>query len=133
MAQIRLRTGVLVTCRAALDDDQDLIAMRGPSVAASISQNGVWGLAQEVRASRPDAHTIVLRWKGDEVLRVRHLAPGSVQVQGELWAEPGQAIDLRHGIRWPGGAVLFGAVDLTPQGEGKIDLKRNGSIRVVAE
>jgi len=98
MAQIRLRTGVLVTCRAALDDDPDLIAMRGPSVAASISQNGVWGLAQEVRASRPDAHTIVLRWKGDEVLRVRHLAPGSVEVQGELWAGPGQAIDLRLGI-----------------------------------
>jgi len=135
-----LRSGVLVTCRAALPEDRGPILWREPPIAASVSQNAVWDLAQGVRAARPDPHTLVVSREDDEVLRVRHLAPGNVEVIGELWVEDGgdgsssrRTIHLRKGIRWPGGSIPAGPVDLTPQGEGKIDLERNGSIRVIPE
>jgi hypothetical protein len=135
-----LRSGVLVTCRAALPEDRGPILWREQPVAASISQNAVWALAQGVRAARPDPHTLVVSRERDELLKVRHLAPGTVEVTGELWAKDGgdgsssgRTIHLRKGIRWPGGSIPAGPVDLTPQGEGKIDLERTGSIRVIPE
>jgi hypothetical protein len=73
-------------------------------------------------------------------MKVRHLAPGTVEVTGELWVQDGgdgsssgRTIHLRKGIRWPGGSISAGPVDLTPQGEGKIDLERTGSIHVIPE
>jgi hypothetical protein len=135
-----LRTGVLVTCRAALPEDRGPILWRERPIAASVSQNAVWSLAQGVRAAGPDPHTLVLSREDNEILRVRHLAPGNVEIIGELWAEDGgsgsssgRTIHLRKGIRWPGGSIPAGPVDLTPQGEGKIDLERNGSMHVIPE
>jgi hypothetical protein len=135
-----LQAGVLVTCRAALPEDRGPILWREPPIAASVSQNAVWDLAQGVRAARPDPHTLLVSRERDELLKVRHLAPGTVEVTGEFWVEnggdgssSGRTIHLRKGIRWPGGAVPAGPLDLTPQGEGKIDLERNGSIRVIPE
>jgi hypothetical protein len=136
-----LRSGVLVTCRAALPEDGGPILWREPPpIAASVSQNAVWDLAQGVRAARPDPHTLVVSREDGELLKVRHLAPGAVEVAGELWAQDGgsgsssgRTIHLRKGIRWPGGSIPAGPVDLTPQGEGKIDLERNGSMHVIPE
>ena len=135
-----LRSGVLVTCRAALPEDRGPILWREPPIAASVVQNGVWDLAQGGRAARPDPHTLVVSRDRDEILKVRHIAPGVVEVTGELWARDGgngsssgRTIHLREGIRWPGGSIPAGPVDLTPQGEGKVDLERNGSIRVIPE
>jgi hypothetical protein len=137
-----LRSGVLVTCSAALSEDRGPVPRRIPPVAAWVSQNGVLSLAQGVRSARPDPHTLALSREDDEILKVRHVAPGIVEITGELWAgdgrdrtrsRSGERIDLRKGIRWPGGSIPAGPVDLTPQGEGKIDLERNGSMRVVPE
>ena len=131
-----LRTGLLVTCSAALpEDDEGAIPWRERGVAAWISQNAIFTQAQGIRSSRPDPHTIVLRRGGDELLRVRHLAPGHIEIEGGLWAEDpansGRYVRLRNGIRWPGGSIPIGTVDLTSQGEGMIDLESDGAIRVI--
>jgi hypothetical protein len=135
-----LRSGVLVTCRAALPEDWGPILWREPPIAASVSQNAVWDLAQGVRAARPDPHTLVVSREDDELLKVRHLVPGTVEVTGEFWAQDGgdgsssgRTIHLRKGIRWPGGSIPAGPVDLTPQGEGQIDLERTGAMHVIPE
>jgi hypothetical protein len=132
-----LRTGVLLTCRVAIPDDgQGPIAWRRPSPAAWISQNVIFTESQGVGSSRPNPHSLALRQGKDELLHVLHLAPGRVEIQGALWSgdgRDGQIIDLRQGIRWPGGSISKGPVDLTQQGPGMIDLERNGSIRIVPE
>ena len=129
-----LRTGLLVTCSAALPEDgEGPIPWRERGVAAWISQNAIFTQAQGIRSSRPDPHTIVLRRGGDELLRVRHVAPGHVEIEGGLWAEDlaGRPVHLRNGIRWPGGSIPIGTVDLTSQGEGRIDLESDRAIRVI--
>lgn len=131
-----LRTGLLVTCSAALpEDNEGPIPWRERGVAAWISQNAIFAQTQGIRSSRPDPHTIVVRRGDDELLRVRHIAPRQIEIEGGLWAvDPagfGRPIRLRNGVRWPGGSIPVGTVDLTPQGEGMIDLERNGGIRVI--
>ncbi|HTK68387.1 MAG TPA: hypothetical protein VL857_01165, partial [Candidatus Eisenbacteria bacterium] len=89
-----LRTGLLVTCSAALPEDgEGPIPWRERGVAAWISQNAIFTQAQGIRSSRPDPHTIVLRRGDDELLRVRHVAPGHVEIEGGLWAEDPQPAD----------------------------------------
>jgi hypothetical protein len=133
-----LRTGVLLTCGAALpDDNEGPIAWRERGMAAWIGHNVVFSQVQGVQSSRPDPHTLVVRRGADEVLRVRFMAPGSVEIEGNLWVEgqgdSGRTISLRHGIRWPGGSIPAGPVDLTSQGEGMIVLQSNGAVRVIPE
>ncbi|HKO23070.1 MAG TPA: hypothetical protein VJX91_10505 [Candidatus Eisenbacteria bacterium] len=131
-----LRTGLLVTCSAALpEDNEGPIPWRERGVAAWISQNAIFTQTQEIRSSRPDPHTIVVRRGDDELLRVRDVAPGTIEIEGGLWAEDpagsGQSVRLRNGVRWPGGSIPVGTVDLTSQGEGMIDLQSDGAIRVI--
>jgi hypothetical protein len=133
-----LRTGLLVTCSAAFPEDNvGPIPWRERGVAAWISQNAVFTRTQGVRSSRPDPHTLVLQRGDEEILRVRHMTPGTIEIEGDLWAEDtgdsGRPIRLRQGVRWPGGSIPTGSVDLTSQGEGVIDLQSDGAIRVIPE
>jgi hypothetical protein len=101
---------------------------------ARISQNTVTYRATGVRPERPDDHTIVIRENDVEILRVHYPNPRTIEVRGQFHLGNGEGSDLvtlQKGIHWPGNLIPPGPVDLTVQGEGRIEFEPSGSIRVI--
>lgn len=129
--------GLLVSCDVAATH-----AWEWPMVSTSrtrarhgarISQNSVTDRASGVRPVRPDDHTIAVRENDVEILRVHYPEPRTIEVTGQFCLASGEGPDLvtlRKGIHWPGNLIPPGPVDLTVQGEGRIEFEPSGSIRV---
>jgi hypothetical protein len=130
--------GLLVSCDVAATQPWE-----GPMVSTSrtrarhgarISQNSVAHRASGVRPERPDDHTIVIRENDVEILRVHYPEPRTTEVTGQFYLGSGEGSDLvtlQKGIHWPGNLIPPGPVDLTAQGEGRIEFEPSGSIRVI--
>jgi hypothetical protein len=127
-----LTSGLLVTCDVA---GSHSVPIRAPRLAARISQNVVWYSGPGVSPMRPDPHTILVRERGKDILRIRYVDPRRIEVTGQFYltadGEP-SVISLMHGLNWRGGIVREGTgIDLRLQGKGKIDFERIGLIQIL--
>jgi hypothetical protein len=123
--------GLLVTCAVAGSSN---FPTRVPEVAASIRGSSVMFRGPDVRAIRPDRHTMIVQEHGKDVLRVRYAGPRTIEVSGQLYLSNNspEVVSLAEGISWRGVGVPSGAtIDLRPQGKGTIRFKRSGLIEVV--
>lgn len=126
-----LASGILVSCDVAGSTEVSPGASR---LAATISRNVVTYCAGGVETTVPDRHTIAVRERGVNVLRVRYSKPRRIEVAGRFYVpgDPEPAIiAFADGIEWRGGVVPSGtSVDLRAQGEGTVRFERSGLIRV---
>ena len=129
-----LPSGIRVTCDVAELSDPPLHL---PQLAAQLGRNVVFFSGEDVIASKPDPCTLLVREKDKDILRVQYVDPHRIDVEGQFLLSKGKEarmVVLQNGIRWPGGDIESGsgAVDLRPQGKGRIELTPSGAIQVVS-
>jgi hypothetical protein len=108
--------------------------------AAKIVRNTV-PLRNGILDVRKDPHTLLVLAGGKNVLRVRYVAPSTIEIAGDFFErtmmdETRRSIHLisfRKGIEWAGGRIAEGAaLDLSDQGPGRIDFGAAGEVRVAS-